>query len=318
MKRLLAILATISLVSCSNKGPNYADYWLQWGDAKLTEWQVVSSTFSDSVFEYCLQNGSLSALRESWRSLALQWASLNGLPYHAITDFSLGFELQFWPDKRNMTAVRLNNRISQGILTQEQLTKATAAEKGLVAMEWLSFEPELTLEQRCNVLPAITEHYLSNVERVSEYHQGNPLVQIAWAEEFDSPEGQSISLNLLFQQIAQISNRLRSSVGSDGNLVAILAEGWRAGISEQIYLASLDVAIEHLQALAERAPITVNSRGLLADQINVLRALSQQMQAGAPDWPELQQAMIDTEGLIEGPIAQDLDILIGFNNYDGD
>jgi len=89
-------------------------------------------------------------------------------------------------------------------------------------------------------------------------------------------------------------------------------------MTSQIYTNSLSSLVSHLLTLSERSPITVNSDGLLQNQISDLNALLADMSKGEYRWKDIQQSIIDTEHLIEGPVAQDLDVLIGFNNFDGD
>jgi len=319
MKKLLFLLSlSVVLSACSKQTPNYAEYWKSWGDQQLNKWLIASETFSEQANLFCTQGGSLEALQTEYKTLAISWTKMNGFPYKAITDFNLGFELYAWPDKRNMIPARLTTRVNQGSISTEALQKATATEKGLLALEWLTFEPDLDKIKRCNALPAISIQYASNTRKISDYHFDNPLIQPTWIEYKTSVEGQSIALNLLFQQIAQISNRLKTSINNESELIPILSEGWRAGITTEIYETSLSVAIKHLMALAERSDITVNSQGLLKDQIITLQNLLNDMQQDVFRWQDLQQAIIDNEHLIEGPIAQDLDVLIGFNNFDGD
>ena len=68
--------------------------------------------------------------------------------------------------------------------------------------------------------------------------------------------------------------------------------------------------------------ITVNSQGLLAAQINNMELLTVSLEAAKEIEPSLIKEMhtnlVDMEQLIEGPLAQDIGVLVGFNNYDGD
>lgn len=318
-KPLFAIFISLALLSCSKTAdPSYAEYWKAWGDQQLDNWVQSTDSFQIDAEGYCLNNKSVESLQTSWKDLANRWASMNGFPYHAINDLNLSFELYAWPDKRGMTAARLGNRITQGEVSLDQLNTATAAEKGLVALEWLVFEPSLTDQQRCNALPVIASHYQTMVAKIADYHLSAPLVVDEWAYESDSLEGRSIALNLLFQQIAQVSNRLRTSIDADGQLIPILSEGWLANSSRDIYASSLSSINQHMDALLQRAPLTINSYGLLDAQRSVLADLRLDMDTGVYRWKDLQQAIIDAEALVEGPVAQDLNVLIGFNNYDGD
>jgi len=324
MKKILNALsifvAVYCLTSCSQQEPNYGEYWKTWGDEQLKNWEYNTEMYHTQVGTYCRDNLSKNTIQSSWQAVAEQWAQMNGFPYHGITDFNLSFELYFWPDKRNMTEARLSQRVASGDLTKEELHSATAAEKGLLALEWLTFSTAMAPVEICPILMTVSAHYLGNVKKIAEYHIDNPLVDTAWLEDRDSPEAESIALNLLFQQVSQVSNRLRTSINTEGDIAPILSEGWRSKMTTKLYAKSLASIISHLQALVLRADISVNSVGLVEQQISQLTQIHQSMDNPNQfqQWTELQQAIIDTEQLIEGSIAQDMGILIGFNNYDGD
>lgn len=328
MKTLLTALSisvyALALSSCAKQEPGYADYWKTWSDDQLNNWSYSTEMYDEQVKIYCGHDISLDIVQSSWLALSDQWAALNGLPYHAITDFNLSFELYAWPDKRNMTEARLSQRIQNGGITESELSMATAPEKGLLALEWLSFNDDIIKEEICPSLSAVSAHYRKNIEVIAEYNLETPMVEQQWVKERNSPEGNSIALNLLFQQVAQLSNRLRTSINSEGEIIPILSEGWRSNTTTKIYMTSLVSILSHLEALKEKADISVNSEGLLDNQMESLNALLSEIQlANAAEqsfssWLDLQQAIFDTEQLVEGPIAQDMEVLIGFNNYDGD
>ena len=289
----------------------------------LIEWQVKSSVFSTHATSYCQENLELDALQQSWKELALHWAALNGFPYQAISDNNLEFELYFWPDKRNMVEQQLSQRMQSNTpLSASDLETTIAAEKGLPAMEWLTFSEGLSLDQRCNALPTVADDYSGKVDGIVQYHEDNPIIQPEWLEKSYRVESASISLNLLFQQVGQMSNRLRNGFDEDGNLIPILSEGWRSELTKDIYQASYGSIIQHLKIALERLDITVNSQGLLAAQINNMELLTVSLEAAKEIEPSLTKEMhtnlVDMEQLIEGPLAQDIGVLVGFNNYDGD
>lgn len=320
MKKFLFPLALLFLAGCTEKNPGYAEYWLNWGDAQLAKWVSNAAELEAASMAYCHGSIELEQLQNQTRSLALTWAEINGLPYHAIADQNLGFELYFWPDKRDMTKARLSRRLqSEEALTGETLEQATAAEKGLLALEWIGFSAGLDRDQRCALLPAISSHYLDNIRTIADYHAENPLVRTAWTQDVQNPEGKSIALNLLFQQLAHLSNSLRHSIDpSSGKLVPILAQGWRMGASTGIFAAGLNAVIQHLQELILRVDLSTSARQQLQARIAELETMATELSDESFDWRILQQAVIATERVIEGPIAREQNVLLGFSNYDGD
>ena len=322
MKKFLLLL-TLAFVSGCSKSPGLASYWLSWSDEKLIDWQVKSAVLGSNSTAYCSGSLELSTLQSEWTSLALHWASLNGFPYLAISDNNLEFDLYFWPDKRNMVEQRLAQRIALNeALEIDELETIVAAEKGLPAMEWLIFSNDISTDQRCLVLPAIAEYYSAQVDSIVQYHENNPIIQPTWTEKADSKEGASISLNLSVQQINQLSNRLGNSIDEQGNLLPILSEGWRSNAARDIYSTSYATIIQHLKMAHERLDMTVNSQGLLSSQVNHMDMLLTVLNGRSETDPELmldiQESLLDAARLIEGPLAKDTGVLIGFNNYDGD
>ena len=318
--KLILAVPLLCIAGCAEKAPSYSEYWRSWGDTQLEHWASSSKKLEVDSLTYCQGALGLDQVQNQILDLALIWAGINGLPYHAIADLNLNFELYFWPDKRDMTRARLSQRLQSGIpLTENTLAEATAAEKGLLALEWIGFSDQLTNEQRCDLLPAVSAHYQDNVQKISKYHGENPLVNKAWIQDAQSPEGKSIALNLLFQQLAYFSNSLRNSMNaSTGKLIPVLAQGWRMDASPRIFSASLNSVIQHLQALNMRVDLSATTKEKLQTHITAMQSLSTELSNQDFDWRRLQQVIIAAEGVIEGPVAQEQNILLGFSNYDGD
>lgn len=320
LRKVVLALPLLFFVGCTEKSPSYSEYWLSWGNTQLTNWVSSANKLEADSQTFCQGELGLGELQNQILDLSLIRAGINGLPYHAIADLNLNFELYFWPDKRDMTRARLSQRLqSDAPLTEDFLAGATAAEKGLLAIEWIGFSENLTVEQRCSLLPAISSHYQNNVQKISEYHEENPLVMASWTQDSQSPEGKSIAINLLFQQLAYLSNSLRNSINtSNGQFVPILAQGWRMNASTKIFSTSLDSVIKHLQALAIRMDLTPETLESLQAHITALQSLSSELSSQDFDWRRLQQAIINAERVIEGPVAQEQNVVLGFSNFDGD
>lgn len=324
----LVILATLS--SCSAKKEGFAAYWQSWSDAALIEWQVKSTVLLNKTENYCKGHADLQELQTHWVNLALHWAALNGFPFKAISDNNLEFDLYFWPDKRNMIEQAMSKRLtSASSLNAGQLSGVVAAEKGIPAMEWLLFKEEIDQQQRCTSLPQITKYYSDQVDSIVRYHENNPVIQQDWAAQGDSIESDSIGLNLGFQQVAQISNRLNNGFDDSGQMVPILSEGWRSRITAKIVQVSLSSLTAHMGAARLRLDISTESNQQLQSYENQLQLFSQRLtdeiESGVSielSNPalilDIRKLLLDLESLIEGPLATETGVLIGFNNYDGD
>lgn len=328
--RLLAATLFIVLSSCSAKKPGLAAYWLDWSDQALVEWQVKSAVLSSQSKSYCEGNAELHALRSLWVDLSLHWAALNGFPFKAISDKNLEFDLYFWPDKRNMIEQAMSKRVASSAgLNDVNLSEVVAAEKGIPAMEWLIFNESISPEQRCASLPTIAGYYSEQVGSVVNHHNRYPVIQQEWIERRASIESDSIGLNLTFQQVGHVSNRLNNGFDTNGQIIPILSEGWRSQETTRIVLESLTSLKSHLEAARTRLDIRTESKDKLQEYEDQLEVLSQRLadeidvnnptELSNPSTVlEIRALLLHIEVLIEGPLATETGVLIGFNNYDGD
>ena len=325
-KAVILWLATfVLLLGCSNSDTEpkaLSIYWADWSALYIEQWHTDSQTFHAVAEGYCSDTSSANELHEAWSTLWFTWASLNQLPYPAIGEKNLEYDLYFWPDRRNMIQQRLGQRMaSHTPLLLTDMHKTVAAEKGLPALEWLLTEPDLIKTQQCLALPAIAAFYAQQVAIVYNEYQTNSLIPNTWLE---SPEGTSIALNLTFQQVNNLADRLRNGLDSNGHPIANLTEGWRSKTTLKLYTHSLASVIHHLVEVSHQPTLSSVTRASLLVSIDELQGLSSRLSTKAPtdmrahQMQALKAALANLGTFIEGPIAQDLEVLIGFNNYDGD
>lgn len=319
MKRLILPLLTLAIVGCQPAPDPAAQYWKNWGDVQLSSWSESSDQLLQETQRYCTSMSSLTDLQNQWQETFLIWSSINGFPYKGIADLTLEFELYFWPDRRNRVEGQLRQRLAQDAQANPELLETRiAAEKGLAALEWLLFAADTSLEQRCNLVPGTSEDYRNKVVQVAEYHQDNPVIPDAWLTSEGTAQSNSISLNLLFSQITALESRLSGSTDNDMYWLAREAYGWRSGMTHASFEASVLSLLNHLENLSGRPELeedtltALNNLITRGTDIRNLIATDEDSPAILGEW------LNDLETLLQNSISRDFDVLIGFNNFDGD
>ncbi len=319
------VLFFLTLSGCQPGPGAMSVYWRDWGDQHLDKWVASSVAMQSEITKFCGDGITPDGVRSAWRQTFLDWSSTTGFPYKGIDDMALQFELYFWPDKRNLVAARMQRMIdSAENFSESTLDYLVAAEKGMAAMEWLLFTSELTPEQACRFLPIIAKDYGDKVVRIKNHHQANPVVMDEWQEE-GSSESRSISLNLLFQQINTLRSRLQSSTNDQGEWLEQQALGWRSDTTLESLSTSMDNLLAHLTYLSNRPELEKESQdqlqNLLADGHDILAYLT-----NASSTLEFDAELVnkfftwfdELDQLINNGVAKNFNILIGFNNFDGD
>lgn len=326
----LLLLLSLSLLSllilgCSSKEPSLSLHWKQWASDQADIWLADAQALQESVVAYCTSNTELASTRLVFSELLGQWAYINGYPYKAIDEQALAFSLYFWPDKRNVTEIRLNARVqSGGIVALSEYDQLIAAEKGIPALEWLLFKEDLSRENRCTSLVAVSAIYLNDVRSLHQYHQTADLILEEWTIDADVIAGRSIALNLLYSQISRLESHLRQSRDEEGLWITYMAEGWRSENTWLVYQQSLTSLHEMLIHTGGSSTISTENKIRLEEFIARAENIFTQAttlnghQQNAPLLDELNELLVELANFLETDLAENFGILIGFNNFDGD
>ena len=334
----LAASVLLALAACSSKEPSLALHWKAWANTQADTLVSNAEQMLAASVQYCANtegpnDAGLNLAKTSFTQLLTHWGYTNGYPYKAIDEQALSFSLYFWPDKRNMTEVRLQARVDPQQATQEaeqaiqeaEYSQLIAAEKGIPAMEWLLFKEELSHTQRCNALVAVSDIYLSDIQSLRDYHQTAPLVLEEWTGNSDIIAGRSIALNLLYSQISRLESHLRQSRDAEsGEWISYLAEGWRSENTWPLYHQSVTSLQEMLEHTGETSTISADNKTRLSEFVHRAALIKQRLSRleGHSQDPELldelQQLLAELANFLETNLAENFGILIGFNNFDGD
>lgn len=320
---LLVIVLLLS--GCSSKEPSLALHWKEWASDQADLWLADAKTMRGSAVLYCASDTDLESARNAFSELLGQWAYINGYPYKAIDEQALSFALYFWPDKRNMTDIRLGARVQSGeIVNESEYDQLIAAEKGIPALEWLLFKEDLSREDRCTALVAVSDIYLSDVASLHQYHQTAYVIPEDWTLDADVISGRSVALNLLFSQISRIEAHLRQSRNDDGMWISFMAEGWRSENTWMVYRQSLTSLSEMLTHTSMSSTVSSENKVRLDDYIQRAQNILDHMtslsghQENVPLLDDLHKLLVELANFLETDLAENFGILIGFNNFDGD
>lgn len=321
----LLLLLSLSLIGCSSKEPSLSLHWKQWASNQANIWLADAQALQESVVAYCNSNTELESTRLVFSDLLGQWAFINGYPYKAIDEQALAFSLYFWPDKRNVTEIRLNARVQSGeIVALSEYDQLIAAEKGMPALEWLLFKEDLSQEDRCTSLVAVSAIYLNDVRSLHQYHQTAGLILDEWTVDADVIAGRSIALNLLYSQISRLESHLRQSRDEQGMWITYMAEGWRSENTWPVYQQSLTSLHEMLVHTGDTSTISSENKARLNDYSNRAAQIVEQIsvlsghQENTVLLDNLHELLIELSNFLETDLAENFGILIGFNNFDGD
>ena len=326
---LIATAMTSILFSCTSKEASLSLHWKNWANIQADAWLDNATGMLTANRNYCDGSADIGAARSAFTKTLAHWGYINGYPYQAIDQQALSFTLYYWPDKRNMTEIRLSTRIKStqplatgtGTGTDYQLT---AAEKGIPAIEWLLYSEDLTRAQRCTNLELVSTLYLADVAAVHEHHQKAPVILDEWTLDSDVIAGRSIALNLLYSQISRLSDHLRQSRNKEGLWLSYLAEGWRSKNTWLVYQQSLLSLTQMLELTSRASVISMENKTKLQAYIQASNNVLTQFekfaghQQSADTLDDLQTLLGELANFLETALAPNYGILIGFNNNDGD
>ncbi len=317
---LVIVYCSGLMFGCQPRPEPMALHWQTWGDQQLEVWLHNSQQLAEQSVSYCAGQLELPALQDSWRQTFLHWSGLNAFPYKGVADLTLEFELYFWPDRRNRVEGQLRQRVAAAQEVEiAGLETRIAAEKGLAALEWLIFNAELEPTTRCYLLQATATDYANKVGSIHHYHQANPIVPQEWLAADAKSQSNSIALNLLFAQVTALESRLNNSIDDADTWLENQAWGWRAHATLPSLAASLNQLMVHLEWLAARPELTADSQAELQALLSDGNVLAQRAVQGDADLARAVLEWLDrAEDLLQNRASRDFNLLLGFNNFDGD
>ncbi|ACO79930.1 hypothetical protein AvCA_37860 [Azotobacter vinelandii CA] len=311
-------------------------------------WAEADRQLAASALSFCAGNEDLQQARQIFLTAQNSWAALQPLLFGPLAEGNLAWQVQFWPDKKNLVARQVENLLQQKPqLTQADLEQASVVVKGLSAYEYLLFDNGLDLtdatqrQRYCPLLTAIGKHQQTLSAEILQQWQGDAgmavhLKRFPNSRYADAKEAIGEILRAEVTALDVLKKKLGTPLGrqSKGVPQPLQAESWRSqstlsnlaaslATAERLWLGVKQDGIRNLldedQAeLAQRLDRAFgDSRGRLAalqrpfDELLADKAGRDQLNALYDSFDRLHR-------LHERELAKALDIQLGFNAHDGD
>ncbi|KZX81315.1 imelysin, partial [Alcanivorax sp. HI0011] len=256
-----------------------------------------------------------------------------------LSEGNRSWQVQFWPDKRNMVARQTESLLDEAPeLDQQQLDDASVVVQGLTAFEYVLFDEQVAIRERwdryCPLLVGIARHQQAlSAEVVTLWQQPEGMLEqlttFPNGRYANADEALGGILRVQITAVDTLKKKLGTPMGrlNRGVPQPYQAEAWRSRRSTENLIASLQGA----QAVWERVRSLVGDAQLVADideayqrvhdQLDALPAPLMEIVQDPDSQAQLQSLYqdLDTlETLQQSDLARDLGIQLGFNANDGD
>ncbi|WP_290537243.1 MULTISPECIES: imelysin family protein [Alcanivorax] len=340
MRSVVLLLLVVVLAACSNPREEVAK---QLANQVLLpaheQWHASNTALLDSSRAWCADEQALEDLKRVFHETQTAWARLQPLMVGPLAEGNRSWQVQFWPDKRNMVARQTEALLDEfDDLDQQQLDGASVVVQGLTAFEYVLFDDKVAIvdnrERYCPLLVGIAHHQQTLSSEVLDLWQqpGGMLEQLTTFPNdryANADEALGGILRVQVTGVDTLKKKLGTPMGrhNNGTPQPYQAEAWRSRHSAQNLLASVDGA----QGVWERIRTLVGDAQLAGDIDTAYKSVRDKL-AGLPaplmemvqdkaSQPQLQSLYADLdalENLQQTDLARHLGIQIGFNANDGD
>ncbi|MDM8347519.1 imelysin family protein [Pseudomonas sp. sp1636] len=348
---LALVLLSLALSACSPADPQQSVSRALTDDVLLpayASWVEANRQLAQSGQAFCAGEQSLSDAHQAFRTVQSAWAGLQPLLIGPLAEGNRAWQVQFWPDKKNLVARQVTALInSKPQLSPADLDKSSVVVQGLSAYEYLLYDPAIDLanaEQKARYCPlavAIGQHQQALASDVLELWQAKDGMA-AQLQDFPNQryaEPAEALAELLRTQVSAIDGlkkKLGTPLGrqSKGQPQPYQAEAWRSQASLANLAAGLASAerIWHgaeqdgIQALlsSDQAALKQRIDAAYGDTRQRLAALQRPLgellaeQPGRDQLNALYDSLDALHRLHESELAKALGIQMGFNAHDGD
>ncbi|WP_320892995.1 imelysin family protein [Stutzerimonas stutzeri] len=313
-----------------------------------THWAETDRRLAASAIAYCADNQTLEEAREAFVHAQTAWAGLQPLLIGPMGEGNLAWQVQFWPDKKNLVARQVTALLgAKPNLTQADLDGASVVVQGLSAYEYVLFDQTIDLgdsatkARYCPLLTSIGEHQqqlAASVLQQWEDKDGMADQLRSFPNERYAEPSEAIAELLRVQVTALdgLKKKLGAPLGrqTKGHPQPYQAEGWRSDTT----LASIAAAVKGAESLwlgadnnglrsllpAEQADLAQRIDAAYAQLLQHLGGLTQPFGAqladeqGRSELDALYQGIDRLHRLHQQELARALGVQIGFNAHDGD
>lgn len=286
----------------------------------------------DAATSYCEAPDETrrAAFDADWLTAYRAWQRVRYLDFGPIEQDSRAWQLQFWPDRKNLIARKANVWLDAPEPPDAVAVAGdSVAIQGFPALEYLLYDenaPRLDSPQACALARAVAEHIASTTQSLHDDWQAFRPHYLATESYTDD------TLNSVMHALEILEDkRLANPMGLRGKpRNAYLAEAWRSGHSLDLIEASVEGMRESfLPGLAQLLEGRDNMNGF--DELetafdNILATLTELPAGLAPSLDDeagyraLQPLYLDTAILRQHftTLLGELGVVSGFNSSDGD
>ncbi|MBV2134371.1 imelysin [Pseudomonas sp. MAP12] len=358
---LLSLALLTALAGCSKSEPPqpkkepFAAASAALTDAVLlpayTRWTDSDRQLADSARAFCSGEQALPQARQAYLNAFGAWAALQPLAIGPLGEGNLSWQVQFWPDKKNLVARQVDALLaSKPQLKQADLESASVVVQGLTAYEYLLFDQGIDLadlkqkRRYCPLLLAIGTHQQALSAKVlgawlGEQGLANQLKNIPNSRYAEGREALGELLRAQVNALEGLKKKLGTPLARGTKAIPqpYQAEAWRSGAS----LASLDASLATAETLwrgqangdgagvrsllgKDQADLATRIDAAYAESRQRIAALGQPLtalladEAGRTSLNQLYDSLDTLHRLHGNDLAKALGIQLGFNAHDGD
>lgn len=330
MKKLVCIAALLLPLTAQAETPLqrwHAD--LSQGYARLA---TEAGQLSEALNQYCAAPGATGQadVRQQWTAAFMAWQAVRFVEFGPVEQDSMGWQMQFWPDKKNLIARKSQMLLrSTAPVTAETLANEGVAVKGFPALEYLLFEHEAKNGpgSACPVVAVIGAQLEANANTLAQNWQ-------QFRSHFESRTEYSSDMVKSAIHATEIirDKRLGDPMGLSGNnrRVHFLADAWRSEQSLATIQASLEGLNDYfmpgleLMLQGRYSQLLIQAREKLDTALEKARSMPPGMKGllqNDEGYAQLQSLFISIDALVihlNDTLAVELGIVKGFNSSDGD
>jgi|AntDeeMinimDraft_4_1070355.scaffolds.fasta_scaffold03291_2 hypothetical protein len=240
---LVAASLLLTLGASADK-PAPREQWHQAAQQQYTALADAAKTLEQSAADYC-QSPSETArttLEADWLAAYRDWQAVRYIQFGPIEQQSRGWQLQFWPDSKNLVGRKINTQLkADAPPTVQDVEQAGVAVQGFPALEYLLYDDAiektaLDSTNACALTRAVSTHLTHTTQALADDWD-------AFGQHFETTDGYTHTLlQSAIQSVERLEEkRLANPLGLRGKPAnGYRAEAWRSGQSIALMQASLD------------------------------------------------------------------------------
>ena len=353
MKYIMLLTVGAALIACQPKHPDAVLLQQVSGQVIAPSYQLLADRAANvyNTAKACSQQSVpastvLAKLKGEWRATMAAWQGVQWVRFGPIMAQSREWQLQFWPDSKNIIGRKMLNLLRQEPIEQGHIERAGIVVQGLSGLEYILFDPKAATvagpAKRCQATLLIARQLALTTEALHrewpQFYQQQRALAAKMAGDSQHP-ATLLVLNSLVQQSDFILNKKLATPldidGARGRVNPYFLESWRSQ-------TSFDHLRENIQALdrlfyqggLQSYLVAKGAQALAGDMARQLDTLNQHLQGTHSHFnfsavskegetikqrvKPLYQAFYHLHHLIKIDLVKTLQVSLSFNASDGD